>query len=439
MKYSLAISLFLLPFALVAQNEAQTGIQFENLSGWNAVKAKAKQENKYIFVDCYTTWCGPCKRMDKEVYPIDSIGKFFDEYFISAKVQMDSSATDNEFVKSWYADARLIQREYKVSSFPSYLFFTPEGKLVHRNMAFMNSKNFSILAHYALDPQRQYYTRLEKYHQGTLAFSDMPDVVALAQRLQDTSTALSVAKTYINSYLLGLPEKNLYTYENIAFIGTHLQGSKDKAFNLFYSHGDKVDSAIKTPNYARNSVELILEREEIDQSLYVNGKPFNLRTGRAPDWNKIERSIKRKYNSDYAGRVVLWAKIKWLEYKKDWPQYCNNIILKVEKYGPYYKYGPYMILSEDTRYNSSAWEIFSYSTNRGQLEKALAWSERVIKNTPTPNSEFFDTYANILYKLGRKEEALTYEEKAIALDPKAKDIADNLAKIKKGEPTWATD
>jgi len=437
MKISLSVLLFCLPFALIAQNEGQSGIRFENLPTWNAVLAKAKQEGKYVFVDCFTTWCGPCKRMDKDIYPIDSIGKFFDEHFISIKVQMDSSATaDNEAIRSWYADAHQIQREYKVSSFPSYLFFSPDGKLVHRSMAYKDSKNFSILAHNAIDPQKQYYTRLEKFHQGTLAYSDMPEVVAIAERLQDTNTAVAVAKTYINSYLLELPEKDLYTYGNIVFIGTHLQGSKDRAFQLFYLHGARVDSAIKTPNYARNSVDLILEREEIDQVLYAGSKPFRLRTGEAPDWNRIERSIKKKYNADYAGRVVLWAKIKWLEYKKDWPQYCNNVILKVEKYGPYYKYGPFMILSEDTRFNSSAWEIFSYSTDRGQLEKALAWSEKVIKNTPEPNSEYFDTYANLLYKLGRKEEALAYEEKAIALNPKAEDIAGNLAKIKKGEPTW---
>ncbi len=32
---------------------------------WKEVLAKAKAENKYIVVDCYTDWCGWCKVMDK--------------------------------------------------------------------------------------------------------------------------------------------------------------------------------------------------------------------------------------------------------------------------------------------------------------------------------------------------------------------------------------
>jgi thiol:disulfide interchange protein len=47
--------------------DTSKGINFENNLSWEQVKEKAKAENKYIFVDCYATWCGPCKAMDKEV------------------------------------------------------------------------------------------------------------------------------------------------------------------------------------------------------------------------------------------------------------------------------------------------------------------------------------------------------------------------------------
>ena len=44
------------------------GINFEKLTLEEAL-IKAKTENKYVFVDCYTTWCGPCKRMTEFVFP----------------------------------------------------------------------------------------------------------------------------------------------------------------------------------------------------------------------------------------------------------------------------------------------------------------------------------------------------------------------------------
>ncbi|MBL7708461.1 MAG: thioredoxin family protein, partial [Chitinophagaceae bacterium] len=53
--------LFLL-FPLFALAQNNSGIQFQNLS-WSQLLAKAKTENKLIFVDAFTTWCGPCKQM----------------------------------------------------------------------------------------------------------------------------------------------------------------------------------------------------------------------------------------------------------------------------------------------------------------------------------------------------------------------------------------
>ena len=49
-----------------------------------------------------------------------------------------------------------------------------------------------------------------------------------------------------------------------------------------------------------------------------------------------------------------------------------------------------------------------------------------------------DTYANILYKLGRTNEAIKVEEKALALADESdkKGYQDVIDKMKKGEKTW---
>ena len=50
----------------------KNGIYFENSLTWEQVEQKAKDENKYIFIDCYATWCGPCKeempRLQKDLF-----------------------------------------------------------------------------------------------------------------------------------------------------------------------------------------------------------------------------------------------------------------------------------------------------------------------------------------------------------------------------------
>src|ERR1044072_3274365 len=75
------------------------GIKWTDSLTWQQIKEKAKKENKYIFVDCFTTWCRPCKKMDKDVYTNDSVGALLNEKFISVKVQMDATKADNEFTR----------------------------------------------------------------------------------------------------------------------------------------------------------------------------------------------------------------------------------------------------------------------------------------------------------------------------------------------------
>ena len=55
---------------------------------YGAIELAAK-ENKMVFIDFYTTWCGPCKRMSKEVFPQQEVGEYFNRTFISLKLDAE--------------------------------------------------------------------------------------------------------------------------------------------------------------------------------------------------------------------------------------------------------------------------------------------------------------------------------------------------------------
>ena len=96
---------------------AQTN--FQDISFSEALK-KAKEENKMVFVDCYTSWCGPCKYMADKVFPQKKLGKYLNDRFVSLKI----NAEQGEGVD--------IASKYSVSAYPTFLILKTDGTLIYR-------------------------------------------------------------------------------------------------------------------------------------------------------------------------------------------------------------------------------------------------------------------------------------------------------------------
>ena len=67
--FALLIALLTLQLTVKAQ-----GIEFVHDKSFDEIRAMAKAQNKLIFMDCYTTWCGPCKRLSAQVFPDSAVG-----------------------------------------------------------------------------------------------------------------------------------------------------------------------------------------------------------------------------------------------------------------------------------------------------------------------------------------------------------------------------
>ena len=66
----------------------QSQVVFEE-TGIKAVFQKAREENKLVFMDCYTSWCGPCKNMLNNVFTLAEAGEFMNEEFVCVKYDME--------------------------------------------------------------------------------------------------------------------------------------------------------------------------------------------------------------------------------------------------------------------------------------------------------------------------------------------------------------
>ena len=83
----------LLPLLSTAQDKLtqDKGVHFDHESSWTAIQARARAEHKYIFMDCFTTWCGPCRFMATTIFPQEEAGNYFNDKFVSVKVQLDTA------------------------------------------------------------------------------------------------------------------------------------------------------------------------------------------------------------------------------------------------------------------------------------------------------------------------------------------------------------
>ncbi len=121
---------FLYNFSL--ELSAQHKIDFQ-VKSWTEILNLARKENKPIFVDAFTNWCGPCKKMAEDVFSDSSVVPFFNKSFVNYSVNIETQ------------EGKLFDSIFKVSAYPSLLFFEANGELIFREIGYRNVSKFLAL------------------------------------------------------------------------------------------------------------------------------------------------------------------------------------------------------------------------------------------------------------------------------------------------------
>lgn len=125
-KLSIIMSLMLCTSMMFAQ-----GIKFEQEgTTLDKAAAKAKKENKLVFVDCYTQWCGPCKKMSRDIFPDAKVGQYMNPRFVNLKIDMEAK----------YAEG--LSKEWQVTAYPTFIIFNADGKEIGRFMGGSDADGF---------------------------------------------------------------------------------------------------------------------------------------------------------------------------------------------------------------------------------------------------------------------------------------------------------
>ena len=421
MKIKLFVTLFLIVGVAKAQNES--GVKFEKGLSWSQVQAKAKNENKYIFVDVFTTWCGPCKLMDRDIFPQEKVGEFFNEYFINVKVQADVTKKDTEEVKKWYNDAQAIASIYNIDSYPTYLFFDPKGELIHRlNGGSSSGEDFIAKAEVVLSG---YPKQKRQFQNGNRDPEFLKKLTNSAHLMNDRTLIPEVTNAYLAT------QEDLLTEENLKFISSSTTKTTDPGFAVLRNNPDKADLVLGkglSKEIVKTVVfdEVVLPHLRTSAVKEVYGGGMVQYTGEANEyvnWEVLEKKLNLEF-PDLSEEIIMTSKPIHYKWAGKWPEFVSFISLHKDE------------INTDLL-NRYANEMFLFCDDLKSITKALTWSKELIVGENKKKTHFLSTHANLLYKAGKKQEAIKILEEAVELSGGEESLyMKGLQKMKNNEKTW---
>lgn len=225
--YKSLLLVFLFHLALNTQAQ-DSGINF--FSGtWEEALTASSKEGKLIYLDCYTTWCGPCKKMEAKIYTQTEVAELYNSQFINVRIDMESEV------------GLELTKKYHVQVYPTHLYLDKEGKVLHRSTGYKIASAFIRLGQEALDPNTRSSKMDEAFQNGQ---RDLPFIKEYFSFLKKTK------QNYQEVFDVYLPELDqLEASERIDLLRRYTRYVDSKSFPLFVEHQEAISNTSSKAEY----------------------------------------------------------------------------------------------------------------------------------------------------------------------------------------------
>jgi thioredoxin-related protein len=164
--------------------------------------AKAGAEEKIVMIDFFTTWCGPCKKLDKTTWKDEKVQAWLESKTVALKIDAEKE--------------RDLAKQFKVRAYPTMVFIKPDGSLIASMIGYKDPAAFLSIAgdriqgitklteteaKFKKNPED--LTSRKAYADALMAAEKFPE--ALQQYTWLWNNGLSVSKSYVGvrgSFLL---------------------------------------------------------------------------------------------------------------------------------------------------------------------------------------------------------------------------------------------
>lgn len=443
--YVLLVCLTLVPCSMSAQ-----GIVFEKSSWADALK-KAKKEKKLLFVHFDNPGCGSCDEVASVAFNSPLTREKFAQHFISFRTDGTTGI------------GKELSEKLEVECAPSSIYLdTDENPLARFCGSTSLDRTYLEKAEEALvkNRERSLQSMRETYEKGDRSPKFMQ---AYIERIREAG--LSVNEP-LDTYVQSLPVDSLRSGRVLRFIFEQGPVVGSRADSVFRANYPRTDSLYRAVGWNK-AVEL--NNRIVNNSLRKAIKERNIQLA-----TQTANFRLRTYQNDYkAGAAARqWVIMRYYRGTKDTTQYLRlasdyydtqfmtarvDSIQKLDELDSQRRMrgefpapagtqnrpptAVYQVIAfpNSQRFisalNQAAWEFQELTRDSVYLQKALTWSKRTLEYRE--DGSLMDTYAHILYWLGRKEEALEWQQKAVKKEkernsPMASSLEATLTKMKNG-------
>lgn len=354
---------------------------------WEQACEMAEARQKPLFVYVYVDYERECKQMNDEVFIDSEASRFYTQNFINLKINLHSS------------EGTYFRQTHQLRDFPGLLFFDQKKKLITKDNGFKSAAEFIRIGKYALKSSNYqpvagvispiYTDFIEKKMQYENGVRHTDFLYNLAYDLKKFNDSF---QPIVQEYIEKVGVQNLTKHRHLNFIFDFSDDIYSQPFDILLANKQRFIDLFgkeKVDNHIKRSIRSAV----IVAARYKNWEAFE----------SIKQMIDKAELSNQRDFEFLMLTV-YYEHAKNWSEFTNLI----EEYTRQNSY------IEAATLNDLAWRYFVNIEDKSKLQEALNWAEQAIEKE-SGVFKYRETYAALLYKVGKKSKALKEAENAMVV------------------------